>query len=233
MPAAGIGKRMASAIPKQYLKIQGKSILEHTLQRLLSHPYIAKVIVAINPNDHFFSNTSLVNHAKVKVVIGGDERVDSVFAALNALNHSTDDPLDPHWVLVHDAARPCVLAQDITDLIHYCQEKNHGAVLGSPVSDTMKQVNTDNIIEKTQDRNGLWRALTPQMYKVIELKSALKQGLQQGITITDEASAMEASGFTSGIVQGRSDNIKITQPEDLPLAEFILTQQQSRQTSDK
>jgi len=222
VPAAGVGKRMLSTCPKQYLTIENITILEHTVQRLLSHPAIAHIIIALGEDDEYFSNTALSNNPNVTKVVGGKERVDSVLAGLKQLN-AIKEP----WVLVHDAARPCVRHSDLTQLITYCLENDHGGLLASPVRDTMKQANDKQRVASTLDRSQMWHALTPQMYKTVELNSAITSVLAKGIDITDESSAMEALSYDSGLVKGSSDNIKITQPEDLLLAEFILNQQKN------
>ena len=221
VPAAGVGKRMRASCPKQYLTINDKTILEHTVQRLLNHEAICHVVIALGEFDEYFPTTSLANNNNVTRVVGGKERVDSVLAGLKILNTEQEQ-----WVLVHDAARPCVQHKDLTELIKYCVENDHGGILAAPVRDTMKQATSTGIIDKTLDRSQMWHALTPQMYKTAELTSAIGDALAKDITITDESSAMEAFGYTSGLVNGSSDNIKITQPEDLRLAEFILQQQE-------
>ena len=220
VPAAGVGKRMLSACPKQYLTIENKTILEHTVQRLLSHEAIGHVVIALGENDEYFPTSSLANNKNVTCVIGGKERVDSVLAGLQSAKVAQEQ-----WVLVHDAARPCVKHQDLNQLLSYCLKNNHGGILASPVRDTMKQATPTGVVDKTLDRSLMWHALTPQMYKTAELTTAISTALTNGITITDESSAMEAFGYDSGLVSGSSDNIKITQPEDLQLAEFILQQQ--------
>ena len=227
VPAAGVGKRMAASCPKQYLTIENITILEHTVQRLLSHDAIAHVIIALGENDEYFPSTSLADNKNISCVIGGKERVDSVLAGLNALTAKQEQ-----WVLVHDAARPCVRHQDLSRLIGYCLANDHGGLLASPVRDTMKQANTDQLVESTLERSKMWHALTPQMYKTAELTSAITLALTKGFNITDESSAMEAFGYASGLVSGSSDNIKITQPEDLSLAEFILNQQKNNLSSE-
>ncbi|WP_085299209.1 2-C-methyl-D-erythritol 4-phosphate cytidylyltransferase [Cognaticolwellia mytili] len=221
MPAAGVGKRMRASCPKQYLTIKDKTILEHTVQRLLSHEAICHVVIALGEFDEYFPTTSLVSNNRVTCVIGGKERVDSVLAGLQSLHAEQEQ-----WVLVHDAARPCVQHKDLTKLMTYCINNNHGGILAAPVRDTMKQATLRGIVDKTLDRSQMWHALTPQMYKTAELTAAIVDALAKGITITDESSAMEASGYASGLVSGSSDNIKVTQPEDLRLAEFILQQQE-------
>ncbi len=220
VPAAGVGKRMRSSCPKQYLTIDGITILEHTVLRLLSHPAISHVVIALGANDEYFPTTTLASNSNVTQVIGGNERVDSVLAGLLSLN-VTQQP----WVLVHDAARPCVQHQDLTRLMEYCVGNGHGGILATPVRDTMKLASLTGVVDKTLDRSHMWHALTPQMYKTEELTTAITRALAQNIEITDESSAMEAFDYPSGLVSASSDNIKITQPEDLSLAAFILQQQ--------
>ncbi|SEL89327.1 2-C-methyl-D-erythritol 4-phosphate cytidylyltransferase [Colwellia chukchiensis] len=220
VPAAGVGKRMLTSCPKQYLTIANHTILEHTVQRLLSHEAIANVVIVLSAQDEYFATTSLANNQAVRTVIGGKERVDSVLAGLKSL-----DAAQQPWVLVHDAARPCVRHQDISRLIQYCLANDHGGILAMPVRDTMKQSQCGQKIAKTLVRSQMWHALTPQMFKTTELIQAISAALANNITITDESSAMEAFGYSSGLVNASGDNIKITQPEDLQLAEFILNQQ--------
>lgn len=215
VPAAGIGSRMQSAIPKQYLTINHKTILEHTLTRLASVKGIDHICVAISPDDIWFSNIQL-EPTRFSQVLGGKERADSVFNALTYLKEQAFD-----WVLVHDAARPLVQVDDIEHLIAQCISHNQGGILASKVKDTIKRGDTS--IKETVPRDDLWQALTPQMFKPDELYQALLLGAKQGAVITDEASAMELSGHAVMLVAGRSDNIKVTTPEDLTLAEFYLT----------
>jgi len=227
VPAAGVGKRMRSSCPKQYLTIENQTILEHTVQRLLSHDAISHVIIALGANDEYFPSTTLATNKNITCVLGGKERVDSVLAGLKHLTAA-----QAQWVLVHDAARPCVQHQDLTRLITYCLEKDHGGLLAAPVRDTMKQATAEQLVKATLERDDMWHALTPQMYKTAELTAAITSALTQGIAITDESSAMEALGYASGLVKGSRDNIKITQPEDLFLAEFILNQQKNNLPSE-
>lgn len=240
IPAAGIGKRMQASCPKQYLTIGDKTIIEHTVERLLTHPSIVKIVIVLSADDGYFFKTGLEKHPKVITVIGGKERVDSVLAGLNTLSH-----LEFPWVLVHDAARPCVTLNDINKLIERCAANGVGGILASPVSDTIKEASPKNnkqtlctkknnklphhLISKTVDRSLLWCAYTPQMYPTEQLINAINQGLHNGIVITDESSAMEQAGYPSQLVAGQRNNIKITQPDDLLMAEFILKQQNTRQ----
>jgi 2-C-methyl-D-erythritol 4-phosphate cytidylyltransferase len=218
VPAAGVGSRMKADRPKQYLMIDGKAVLEHTVEKLLSHPKIAKVVVAVTDGDPYYPELSIAQHPDVIRIAGGKERADSVLSGLNYVSTQ----LESEWVLVHDAARPCVSITDIDRLIDVCRSHQIGGILASPVRDTMKRANSTQDIDHTVDREALWHALTPQMFKTQQLTQALADALQQGVTITDEASALEWRGETPALVQGNASNIKITQPEDLALAEFYL-----------
>ncbi|MFM5084291.1 2-C-methyl-D-erythritol 4-phosphate cytidylyltransferase [Aeromonas media] len=220
VPAAGIGSRMGADCPKQYLTLAGKTILEHTLGCLLSHPAIARVIVALAPYDRWFETLAVAADPRVLRVEGGSERAYSV---LNALHVA-----EGKWVLVHDAARPCLTQGDLDALIASAMACD-GAILGSRVRDTMKRTDGAGNIVATVEREQLWHALTPQMFPTGTLKRALEEGLALGALITDEASAMERAGFIVKMVEGRADNIKVTRPEDLSLAELFLQQQSARQ----
>ena len=220
VPAAGIGSRMGADCPKQYLTLAGKTILEHTLGCLLSHPAIARVIVALAPHDGWFEQLAVAADPRILRVEGGVERAYSV---LNALHVA-----EGKWVLVHDAARPCLTHDDLDRLIATAMACD-GAILGSRVRDTMKRTDGAGNIVATVEREQLWHALTPQMFPTGTLKRALEEGLALGALITDEASAMERAGFTVKMVEGRADNIKVTRPEDLSLAELFLQQQSARQ----
>ena len=220
VPAAGIGSRMGADCPKQYLTLAGKTILEHTLGCLLSHPAIARVIVALAPHDEWLEQLAVAADPRVLRVEGGSERAYSVLNALHVV--------EGKWVLVHDAARPCLTQGDLDALIASAMACD-GAILGSRVRDTMKRTDGAGNIVATVEREQLWHALTPQMFPTGTLKRALEEGLALGALITDEASAMERAGFTVKMVEGRADNIKVTRPEDLSLAELFLQQQSARQ----
>lgn len=224
VPAAGVGARMQANCPKQYLKIGPKTILEHTLDKLLAHPRVGKIILALSEDDGYFDALAIANDPRVIRVKGGKERADSVLAGLHylaqeqAMNQCNLNP----WVLVHDAARPCVKLQDISCLIEHCEQQQVGGILAMRVKDTMKRSNDKNQVLKTVPRDDLWHALTPQMFPVQTLIQAIESGMNQYKTITDEASAMEMSGFKVALIAGNASNIKITHPEDLALAEFYL-----------
>ncbi|MCZ4370858.1 2-C-methyl-D-erythritol 4-phosphate cytidylyltransferase [Vibrio diazotrophicus] len=219
VPAAGVGSRMQADRPKQYLKLVGKTVLEHTVSKLLAHPKVSKVVVAVSEDDPYFSTLALANHPQVIRVNGGKERADSVLSALNYIcKHEVSE-----WVLVHDAARPCFTEQDVTRLIECAEIHSVGAILAAPVRDTMKRSDELQNIDHTVERSNLWHALTPQMFRTLPLREALIDGLASKANITDEASAFERLNLSPALVNGRADNIKITQPEDLALAEFYLS----------
>lgn len=213
IPAAGIGKRMKSIIPKQYLKIDNMTILEITINKFLISPYVNQVIVAVRSDDDIFDTLCCSHNERVLRVEGGEERVNSVLNGLKVAN--------TEWVMVHDAARPCITQEDIANLI-CAGSKFDGGIIGCPVRDTMKRTNELKKIITTVDRNLMFHALTPQFFRREQLINAINKGLNSNVTITDESSAMEFVGIKPLLVEGRSDNIKITQPSDLALAEFIL-----------
>lgn len=218
VPAAGVGARMKAGKPKQYLLIDERTVLEHTVLKLLAHPRVNKVVVAITDGDPYFSDLAIAKHPNVIRVSGGRERADSVLSGLQYVQqHQLGE-----WVMVHDAARPCVREADLNTLIDVSQTHEVGGILASPVRDTMKRASGNNNIEHTVDREALWHALTPQMFRATLLTRTLSEALAAGAIITDEASALEWAGFHPALVQGSADNIKITQPEDLALAKFYL-----------
>jgi 2-C-methyl-D-erythritol 4-phosphate cytidylyltransferase len=232
VPAAGIGKRMQADCPKQYLKIAGKTILEHTLSNLLAHNQVKQVFVVLHPEDRLFAQLQIATHPAITLVVGGKERCDSVLAGLNLV------PEHEHWVLVHDAARPCLHPDDLTSLLEVAHNSHCGAILAAPVRDTMKRsflknTSKQTLVKQTEPRENLWHALTPQIFELALLKKALEQAAQKSVCITDEASAMELLGEEVLLVEGRASNIKVTQPADLLLAEFYLTQQQPIKGEDK
>lgn len=221
VPAAGVGARMGTVCPKQYLPLVGKTVIEHTLERLLELPDVAGIYLVLGAGDVYWDDLPLAQNNRIQRVTGGAERCYSVLNALAQLQAKAS-PND--WVLVHDAARPCIHTQSVLKLIE--QVKNHsvGGILGVPVSDTLKHV-TDSIIHSTADRRLLWQAQTPQMFRLGLLKDCLQRALAEGAVITDESSALECYGYQPLMVQGRSDNIKITRPEDLAIAAMLLQQQ--------
>lgn len=222
VPAAGIGQRMQAECPKQYLRIKTRFILDITLSRLLDSGLFAGCMVPLNAADHWWQGTDASKDERIQTCSGGAERVDSVLSALNALagQVAADD-----WVLVHDAARPCVHPSDLANLVSTLSDHPVGGLLAAPVADTLKKATPGELPEivETVDRSQLWRALTPQMFRCSILVEALEAALKEGRLVTDESSAMEFSGNMPVLVEGRPDNIKITVPADLDLAGFILS----------
>ncbi|MFC3034207.1 2-C-methyl-D-erythritol 4-phosphate cytidylyltransferase [Pseudoalteromonas fenneropenaei] len=215
IPAAGVGSRMQLSYPKQYLKIAEKTVLQHTQEKLSQLNYLSHLAIAVSADDPYFATLNLQDERIVKV-IGGETRADSVLNALRALQADA-----PDWVLVHDAARPLVTVADIDNLVQSCLAADEGGILAAKVKDTIKRGTSH--IETTVPRDTLWQALTPQFFRFNELLQALTDAKQAGSEITDEASAMERLGYPVRLVAGRSDNIKITSPEDYELACFLLT----------
>ncbi|CAO97747.1 2-C-methyl-D-erythritol 4-phosphate cytidylyltransferase [Erwinia tasmaniensis] len=220
VPAAGIGSRMQSACPKQYLTLCGKTILEHSLNALLAHPAVKRVVVALSPQDACFHQLPIAGDKRITTVTGGAQRADSVLAGLQAAPSA-------RWALVHDAARPCLHPDDLARLLALTASSEVGGILAAPVRDTMKRANAGRCdIDHTVEREALWHALTPQLFPLALLRHCLQRALSEGATITDEASALEYCGYHPELVNGRSDNLKVTRPEDLALAQFYLTQRQ-------
>ncbi|MFK3697102.1 2-C-methyl-D-erythritol 4-phosphate cytidylyltransferase [Serratia bockelmannii] len=218
LPAAGIGSRMQAECPKQYLTIGQHSIVEHAIHALLRHPRIERVIVAISPEDRQFERLPIAQDPRVTVTQGGKQRADSVMAGLKLAG-------DADWVLVHDAARPCLHADDLERLLAITTHSKIGGILAAPVRDTMKRAEPGrDTIAHTVERQDLWHALTPQLFPLPLLKQCLQRALDEGANVTDEASALEYCGYHPQLIAGRADNIKVTRPEDLALAAFYLTQ---------
>lgn len=221
IPAAGIGARMNSDIPKQYLKIEDKTILEYSVNRFLEHSKVYKVVVALSPNDTYWKELPFADNPRVITTAGGKDRVDSVKAALTFIRENEWAETD--WVMVHDAARPCLSSRHIDDLITSKDSSPDGAILAVGAIDTIKQANKRQTIEKTIDREVVWLAQTPQFFPVRTLSHAIDSALSEGKTVTDEASAMEFAGYHPSLVLGSRKNLKITEPEDLLLASIWLS----------
>lgn len=220
VPAAGVGKRMQADRPKQYLPLAGKTVIEQTLSRLLQAEVFSAVAVAISKEDPYWPELACSRHEKIITAAGGQERANSVLSGLKSLEQQA---METDWVLVHDAARPCLTSADIHLLIDTLKDEAVGGILALSSHDTLKKVKQQKIIS-TIDRTTIWRALTPQMFRYGMLKQALED-TRGNPAVTDEASAMEIQGLQAKIVEGRSDNIKITRPEDLALAEFYMEHQ--------
>ncbi|MCP1676171.1 2-C-methyl-D-erythritol 4-phosphate cytidylyltransferase [Natronocella acetinitrilica] len=223
VPAAGVGRRMGGPTPKQYLSLDGSPVIRWSLDALLVHPEVRGAVVAISPDDDWWSALNLGFDKPVDVVQGGAERAQSV---LNALNWLHDLPTPPSWVLVHDAVRPCVSPDELTRLLAVARAADDGGLLASPVRDTLKRQNPGvERVSSTVDRTGLWHALTPQCFPLVRLRAALQEALGAGQQVTDEAQAMELAGYRPALVEGSRLNIKLTYPADLSLVECILQAQ--------
>ena len=222
VPAAGKGTRMGTQTPKQYLQLAGRSVIEHALERFSLHPGIAGVVVAVSRDDTRWPEIAKGFGDRVKTVTGGAERCHSVLAGLVALSGvaSAGD-----WVLVHDAARPCLRTADIDRMIDELSGHACGGILAIRVRDTLKRCDDSSTIIDTVDRTALWHALTPQMFRLSDLRQAIEKTLAADMLVTDEAQAIEFAGGVARVIEGHADNIKITNPEDLALAELYLRAQ--------
>ncbi|TZF91045.1 2-C-methyl-D-erythritol 4-phosphate cytidylyltransferase [Cognatilysobacter lacus] len=223
LPAAGAGSRFGGGIPKQYLEVAGLPLIAYALDALLAHPAVDGAMVAIAADDPHWPGWTSRSGKPVRTCVGGSERARSVLAALDALDDVTDDAL----VLVHDAARPCLDAVDLDRLIAAAAGNGDGALLAAPVRDTLKRASQGRSAG-TMPREQLWRALTPQLARLGTLREALRDALDAGLVVTDEAMALEHAGLHPQLVEGREDNIKVTTPADLALVEFLLARRAGR-----
>jgi 2-C-methyl-D-erythritol 4-phosphate cytidylyltransferase len=212
---------MGGEIPKQYLDLLGRCVIDHTLERLLSHPLIEAVYVALSETDGYWQETQFATDPRVVRVAGGAERCHSVLNALQSLSNKANQD---DWVLVHDAARPCLSGSDLDRLIDRLRDHPVGGLLAVPVQDTLKRVSIEAEVVATEPRDELWRAYTPQMFRLSMLRDALTRAIEKGEMVTDDASAMELAGFSPRIVEGDVGNLKITRPADLSLAAYYLSQ---------
>jgi 2-C-methyl-D-erythritol 4-phosphate cytidylyltransferase / 2-C-methyl-D-erythritol 2,4-cyclodiphosphate synthase len=234
VPAAGRGERFAAAaglnIPKQYAPLRGKSVLEWSLRALLAEPRVHRIVVVLAAGDeHWAEVARRLNSTKLLIATGGANRQDSV---LNGVEYLAASAQADDWILVHDAARPCLSGGDVSALID-ALEKNPrsdapspaGAVLAAPLVDTIKRAAANGL--ETVDRAGLWRALTPQVFAYAALRKALQDAAGKGLAVTDEAQAMEHLGIRAALVHGSPFNIKVTRAEDLEVAAAILKMTES------
>ncbi len=210
---------MAADLPKQYIRIAGATLLEYSLGALLRSDQIAGVVVALHPADELAVGLPVFADPRVRRVAGGAQRSDSVLAALAALL-AQGEPGD--WVLVHDAARPCLQPGDLARLIARVVASGTGGIQAEAVVDTVKEATAEGLVLHTLDRSRLWRAQTPQMFRLGELHAALESARAQGLALTDEASAMELAGHPVQLVPGSPRNLKVTLPADLQLAAWYL-----------
>lgn len=221
IPAAGVGKRMESDTPKQYLELNSKTIIEHTLSVFDKHHSVSEIVVSISDGDEYWASLNINLSKPLHIAKGGKERCDSV---LNGLKLIENKAADDDWVLVHDAARPCLRNEDLSLLLGTLEEHTVGGVLAVPVRDTMKRSTDKNLIKETVERENLWHALTPQVFRFSMLKDSIESALSNNEVVTDEASAIELAGYQPVLVEGHADNLKVTRPEDLKLASFFLQQ---------
>jgi 2-C-methyl-D-erythritol 4-phosphate cytidylyltransferase/2-C-methyl-D-erythritol 2,4-cyclodiphosphate synthase len=236
VPAAGRGERFASAaklsIPKQYTPLLGKSVLEWSLRALLTEPRIHGIVVVLAAGDERWSDVARsLDSPKLLTAIGGAHRQDSV---MNGLEYLAARAQADDWILVHDAARPCLRGNDVSALCDALEKNSQdaagriaGAVLAAPIVDTVKRELASGL--ETVDRAGLWRALTPQVFAYAELRRALGEAARDGVAVTDEAQAMERLGIRAALVAGSPFNIKVTRAEDLEVAAAILKMGESSQ----
>ena len=217
VPAAGSGARFGAPSPKQYLPLLGKPLLYHTLHALCCAPSLVRVTVVLSPDDDYWPqyDWSVLGGKLDTVFSGGATRALSVRAGLAALATAA---ADDDWVLVHDAARPCLTEQQIETMIHELADDPVGGLLAVPVADTLKRADAAQRVAVTVARDGLWQAQTPQMFRY----GLLTQALAQFPEVTDEAGAVEALGKQAKLVRGSAANLKVTFPADLALAEIIL-----------
>lgn len=219
IPAAGLGARMQSDKPKQYFTLAGEIILQRVVNLFSVHSHIEKVVVVLHAKDHWWPSLQLSHPEKILTAIGGKERVHSVFLGLDFLSDYADKN---DFVLVHDAARPCLQSNDISRLLSALKNHDVGGLLGMPVVDTLKKVDANNCVENTVSREHLWHAQTPQCFRYGLLKSAIENALTHHHVVTDESSAVEYAGFKPKMIVGDAHNIKITFPEDIELAEKMI-----------
>jgi 2-C-methyl-D-erythritol 4-phosphate cytidylyltransferase len=215
VPAAGSGSRFGAELPKQYLPLAGRPLIYHTLLALCRSPHIDRVLVVLAPDDrHWRTHDWRDLGPKLETVYaGGATRADSVLAGLQATAAADDD-----WVLVHDAARPCLSQVMLDALVSELSDDAVGGLLAVPVADTLKRAGENCRVAATESRDGLWQAQTPQMFRY----AALQRALEAGRNVTDEAGAIEATGQAPKLVKGDASNLKVTFPADLALAELIL-----------
>ncbi|WP_397449422.1 2-C-methyl-D-erythritol 4-phosphate cytidylyltransferase [Pseudomonas sp. NA-150] len=213
IPAAGVGARMAADRPKQYLQLGGLTILEHSLECFLDHPQLKGLVISLAVDDPYWPTLACANDPRIQRAAGGQERADSVLNALLQLN--AQGAHEDDWVLVHDAARPNLSRGDLDKLLYELADDPVGGLLAVPARDTLKRADSNGRVTETVDRSLIWQAYTPQMFRLGALHRALADSLVSDVSITDEASAIEWSGQSPRLIEGRSDNIKVTRPEDL------------------
>jgi 2-C-methyl-D-erythritol 4-phosphate cytidylyltransferase len=219
VPAAGRGTRFGGEVPKQYITVASQPLIAYSLLALLAHPTVEGAVVVLAPGDKHWPGWTELAGKPVRTCTGGDERARSVQAGLAALPDSVraDD-----FVLVHDAARPNLRLEDLDRLLERGRADPVGAVLAAPMRDTLKRAGSDGGIDGTEPREHLWRALTPQLFRRLQLSRALEAAAREDVQVTDESMAMERQGHRPLLVEGAEDNFKITTAADLARFEFLL-----------
>jgi 2-C-methyl-D-erythritol 4-phosphate cytidylyltransferase len=218
VPAAGRGARFGASVPKQYVPLAGEPLLLKTLRRLAAMPVMAGLLVVLAPDDDLWPTLDLPRNLPLRTATGASERGGSVLAGLRAL---PDAVAAADFVLVHDAARPCVREDDVGRLLLEASAAG-GGLLAAPLRDTLKRAGGDGHVDATESREARWRALTPQLFRRGELTAALEAAAREGLAVTDESMAMERAGHRPLLVEGSETNIKVTTPADLLLAEYLV-----------
>lgn len=221
IPAAGSGSRMGDEVPKQYLPLAGKPMIRHTLTALCSSPRLSGVFVVLAPRDSEWVRYDWSEFSDKLVVLecGGASRAESVLNGLKVAQ-GVSAIQDDDWVLVHDAARPCLGKAQLDRLLDELVDDQVGGLLAVPVADTLKRSDAGSRVERTEPRENLWQAQTPQMFRYKLLVEALSRA--GGVAMTDDAGAIESMGLRPKLVLGDARNLKVTYPQDLVLAELIL-----------
>ena len=222
IPAAGDSSRYSGEVPKQFLKVDGRTVLELSIKPLLDFSECLGVCVLVPPEDQYHKALEIKDNPKIFLVEGGTSRIDSVSKGVKFWQQSE---LSYDYILIHDAARPCLRSSDVQQLLDSIDSEVDGVVLGVPCSDTIKKVSAEgSLVLNTLDRSKLWRAFTPQIFrKEVLQKNALEENIEK--EFTDEASLVEANGGKIKMVKGFEDNIKLTFSEDLGLIKSILSSQ--------
>jgi len=226
IPATGTGQRMQSDRPKQYLQLHDKTLLEHTLDNVLSHHAICGAVLVLNEQDRYWPQLAYQNAKPVFLCSGGSQRHHSVF---NGLSHLRKTVAGDPMVLIHDAVRPFVQHHDLDRLLDAAYRDEQGALLAVPLSDTLKLADENQCVKSTHPRDRLWRALTPQAFRLNIILAAIASVIKNNHQITDDTSAMELMGYQPKLVSGSALNIKITHPDDMELAQFMLNYYKSVQ----
>jgi len=229
IPAAGSGSRMQAGTAKQYLSFQGKTVIEHCLDRLLSHPQIDGAVLILRDDDTAWDKLEYESEKTIFIASGGEQRHHSVYNGLTTLQYRLGNDA---IALVHDAARPVVSHQNLDQVIAAARRHEAGAILATPVADTLKLQGDDMEIVSTVARNRLWRAMTPQVFHLQPLLNALKKVIDDNIEITDDATAIEIAGYAPKIVAGSLLNVKITVPDDLRFAEMVWLNQRDQNNNE-